>query len=285
MYKLFPLRMYEDLEKTYDIVDAMLSENIFDGFEVSPDYDYDKVVQSNYHELIDYAIKKYEPIVTCHSNPNFNLSFNDERLRQFAIDGLKKEIDFASSIGARLVVIHPGCYGQMDVPQTADTPQKQFLIELEQTKINRAIDNTIKGLQELCDHAMDKNVKIALENIILKNEVGKSPEDMNHIFESVNRSNLIFTLDAGHSFRYGIDPTEYIERLDFEPSHLHLSDNDGTCDLHDLIGVGDIDFQKLFNHLNEINYEGTVLCEVFLDSIEGLRNEASKITKLQEGKL
>ncbi len=280
MQKLFPLRLYDNQALSYEIVDQLLSNKIFAGFEISADYMYEEQIKTEYLKLINYAKTKYDPIITAHANPAFNLGFSDARLRNFALENLKQEIDFASTIGAKLMVIHPGCYGQMDVPKQADTKQKTLLINLEQTKIKRTIEFTIAGLITLCDYAKDKGVLIALENIILRNEVGKSPEDINYLFKAVNRDNLVFTLDAGHAYRYGINPADYLKRLDIKPFHLHLSDNDGHCDLHNVIGSNDIDFDQLFHELIAINFTGTVLVEVFLDNVNELQIEAAKIQTL-----
>ena len=45
--------------------------------------------------------------------------------------------------------------------------------------------------------------------------------------------------------------------------HIHLSDNDGSYDMHDALGTHNIDFERLFELLEKKNYKDICVIEVY----------------------
>ncbi|MBS7629846.1 sugar phosphate isomerase/epimerase, partial [Candidatus Bathyarchaeota archaeon] len=57
-------------------------------------------------------------------------------------------------------------------------------------------------------------------------------------------------------------PVEFIERFSDKIRHVHLSDNDGSGDLHLPIGCGKIDWHETLRCLKRC-YDGTITLEIF----------------------
>ena len=45
--------------------------------------------------------------------------------------------------------------------------------------------------------------------------------------------------------------------------HIHLSDNDGSYDMHDALGTHNIDFERLFEILKKNKYDDICVIEVY----------------------
>lgn len=75
-------------------------------------------------------------------------------------------------------------------------------------------------------------------------------------------------MDTGHSnkaMRYGNPtPAEIIRRLGSKITVLHLNDNDTLKDQHKIPMTGVIDWNEVFNALDEINYDGVYNMELNL---------------------
>ncbi len=75
-------------------------------------------------------------------------------------------------------------------------------------------------------------------------------------------------VDTGHSnkaMRYGNPtPAEVIRRLGSKVEVLHLNDNDTFIDQHKIPMTGVIDWNEVFNALDEINYNGVYNMELNL---------------------
>ena len=68
----------------------------------------------------------------------------------------------------------------------------------------------------------------------------------------------------------------FAERL----RHIHISDNlGGFGDLHLPIGAGTIEFEKIFNVIRGMRYDGTMTLEVFAPDRTYLRISKDKIAE------
>ncbi|MCK4245922.1 sugar phosphate isomerase/epimerase, partial [Candidatus Bipolaricaulota bacterium] len=73
-------------------------------------------------------------------------------------------------------------------------------------------------------------------------------------------------IDIGHahlSQDAGRQPIEnYLKRYREQLIHLHLHDNSGKQDNHRLLGKGSVDWEKLFDVLEAIRYNGPAVLEI-----------------------
>lgn len=122
----------------------------------------------------------------------------------------------------------------------------------------------------LAPTAEASNVKICLETYGKVNINGEfqptffsHPHQMLKQFETLKTNNKTICVDIGHTneafYRGASSPGEMIRYLGEKVTHLHLHDNNGTVDLHSaplFDKRGCIDWEDVFDALDEINYTG-----------------------------
>ena len=157
----------------------------------------------------------------------------------FSVDFLKGEVERASILGIKNMVLHPGSY-------------------VSYTK-EEAINSIIKGLNIILNN--DKNVTICLETMAGKGtEIGSNIEEIKTIIEGVKYQDKIgVCLDTCHLFDSGIDLTKfdtYLEEFDKQIGLdyikcIHINDSKNIIgshkDRHENIGIGNIGFDTLIN--------------------------------------
>lgn len=85
-------------------------------------------------------------------------------------------------------------------------------------------------IERLLDLAVRYEVRIALENV-------KAPGPVEWLLDRYDSPFLGLCYDAGHDFVYQAPPYCILERYASRLLALHLHDNDGTADQHDLLGM------------------------------------------------
>lgn len=155
----------------------------------------------------------------------------------FSVSFLKGEIERASLLGIKYMVLHPG----------ASVSYKK----------EDSIESIIKGLNLILDNDLD--VTILLETMAGKGtEIGSTMDDLKKIINGVKYQNKIgVCLDTCHLFDSGVDLTNFDEYLDnFDKNIglsyikcLHINDSKNELgshkDRHENIGLGNIGFDNL----------------------------------------
>lgn len=156
--------------------------------------------------------------------------------------GLRAEIDFASRIGAPILVVHPGSFGLDRPDRRPDVPE----------------------IERILDHGRQRRVMIALENT--PNAMWALDRALDDFGDDPATSNLGICIDVGHAFLSsdaGRHPLrDYLRRYRGQLAHLHLHDTDGVNDSHDAPGRGRINWNDLFSILEDIHYTGRGILEV-----------------------
>jgi sugar phosphate isomerase/epimerase len=109
----------------------------------------------------------------------------------------------------------------------------------------------IKRLLEIAER---KNINIALENL-------RKNEFLDFIFANIQSDRLGFCYDSGHENCYtkGLD---LLAKFGSQLMALHLHDNDGTDDDHQIPGEGTIDWRTLMKKIKQTGYTGAIALEV-----------------------
>jgi sugar phosphate isomerase/epimerase len=182
-----------------------------------------------------------------------NLGSYFEEVRRFSKERVKAAIEFASTIQADPVVVHPG-YSLM----------KEKLQVLNE----QARENFLKDLGEVVSFADGLGVRLALENgqmpFFFLYNVHEFP------FYGDRVPHLGTTLDVGHAFiaKYQareVDPEgailEDVRQLGLERLfHVHLHNNRGGRDDHSFLS-GTINMERILKGLHEAGYRGKVIIE------------------------
>jgi len=155
--------------------------------------------------------------------------------------GLRREIDFAESVGACVLVLHPVCLGLLKPDDRLDVPE----------------------ILRLSEYAARRGVRLALEN--LDDAIWLLDRVLEEIGDDPEVTNLGICIDAGHAYMShdaGRGPVcNYLERYAGQLAHVHLHDNHGESDEHLIPGEGTIDWPRVLRTLEEIGFTGTAVLE------------------------
>ena len=162
----------------------------------------------------------------------------DENERLESINQCKLAIDAALEIGGKIVVIHLISYGIPD----GDTKQKM-------------IEQGFGSVKTLTEHAIDKNVKLALEN----GQKQDYDSVLSQLLIEFSDVSVGFCYDSGHENVQGAC-FNILEKFGHRLLTTHLHDNLGS-DTHLLPYEGNIDWKRFREIVHSINYSGNLLLE------------------------
>ena len=171
---------------------------------------------------------------------------------------LRREIDFAHHLGAKTIVLHPGCFGLVVEDDRPDWPE----------------------IVRILDYAAKFGVQLAMEN--LKDSIWALDRILDEIGDDPEETNLGICIDIGHanlSEDAGRHPvTNYLERYAGQLIHLHLHDNQGTSDDHLLPGEGTVDWPYVLEVLERLKYSGTAVFETRQHGLSPIENVNRALT-------
>ena len=182
-----------------------------------------------------------------------SLTATDEKIRQDAVDTIKRAMDMAAQTGCNLVDVWLGQDGY-DYPFQAD-----YL---------KAWDMMVEGLRECADH--NKDVIVGMEYKIKEprthcyiGTIGKNIL----LFDAIKRDNLGIVLDVGHSLEGYESMAEsaalskyFGDRL----TYLHLNDNWRLWDDDMMVGsIHTIELLELLFWLEKIGFDGWYSLDIF----------------------
>ena len=147
-------------------------------------------------------------------------------------------IKAAGKIGAKYVVVHP----------------------FKHNDGTDEVDDIIEYYRSLLPYAKESGVKIATENLF---RAAQNPEKMNRLLRGIDDDDFVLCFDTGHSAVVGIPPEEFLREVDFKYLKvLHLHDNDGKRDLHQLPYTGTLKWDSIIVALAKGGYSGNMNLEV-----------------------
>jgi L-ribulose-5-phosphate 3-epimerase len=163
-------------------------------------------------------------------------------------DALKRRIDFAQTIGAKIVV--------------SDATRRHEVDGEDWTKL-------VQTLRQLGDHAVSRGVKLALET---HGGITRNGALCARLLDEVNHAAVGVNYDTGNIYYYndGFDPAEDVKLIAHRVIQVHLKDTRGGkgdwlfCGL----GEGRVDFPAIVKTLRASGFDGPWSLE-----IEGERGE------------
>lgn len=109
-------------------------------------------------------------------------------------------------------------------------------------------------IKRLVEVAERKNVNIAIENL-------RRPDYLDFVFTNIQSNRLGFCYDSGHENCY-TKGTDLLIQYGSKLMALHLYDNDGMDDQHQIPGEGMIDWSVIIQKLKTTGYVGAIALEV-----------------------
>jgi sugar phosphate isomerase/epimerase len=240
-------------------------------------------------------IRDYNFLYSVHSPNPLNLM--DKVDRALHISVFNASLEFASDVGAKALVYHPGryipeetfpIYGKNDLSED----EKQELLLTEAEIISRLSDEWTK-------------VTICMENA--RPYLFHSPycyaerlESLKEQVLRINKDNVKINLDFGHLYMaskfYGFKPAEAVNEIKNLIAHTHIHDNYGNAvyshekqqthqipfgkgDSHMPVGWGEIPFGEILSTFVD-SYQGLWMMELrnrYFEQIEDSRNNLVEI--------
>lgn len=183
--------------------------------------------------------------------PFTELDLSRPDLCDHTVEYFKGLIKEGSSIGIKRFVVHPS--GE---PVFSD----QRAAQLECSK---------KSLTRLAEYAKSLNGIICVEDLP-RSCIGRNSEEMLELLSAHDDLRVCF--DTNHLLS-NEKPHEYIRKIGNRIITLHVSDYDFLDERHWLPGEGDIDWQKIYQALSEIDYNGVWMYELNLKSPNSIVRE------------
>lgn len=169
-----------------------------------------------------------------------SLTSDDEACRIRAVQRLKEFIDFAAHFEDVVVII-----GLLRGKISEVDSSEHYWERLS------------KHLIECADYAMEKHVRLGLEMINrYEADTLNSTQDGLHFLEELGHPAIGLHLDSYHMNIEEADIRRSLEQAAGKLMHVHLADNDRYYPGH-----GHMDFQEIFETLDEIGYTGVAAVE------------------------
>jgi sugar phosphate isomerase/epimerase len=225
----------------------LLSQKAISVIELSdyhPRFSYDlDSIQSFSRILANKGIK----VSTLHTHveekiPGVSLSAANGSMRAKTITVYQQAIDCLAMLNGDILVTHDIGIAESDRPQ-------------DDHEYIALIDN----LRRLADYAGSKGIRIALENttttITCKAAAHRS------LVEAIGHEHVGCCVDTGHA-NLNQNVAEFIEIIGSYLITLHIHDNKGKSDNHQMPGWGNIDWPSVIDSLAAVDYTGIFMYEV-----------------------
>lgn len=283
MIKGFHIPFHFREDEIISLGERLIAAGHYQWIEIKWPCNYLGVDCASYLRGIRHLVKAYPLSVSCHIPTNLDLGQTNAGMRAELVRQIKSCMDYAAEFGTSILPLHPGTIMTMDIPETSETAVKRMLIAEGERKRESARRMTVEIVQETAEYAEQYGMTIVLENLLLPQEIAHTAEDLKNLVDRCERENVKALFDCGHAHRVGADIPAFIRTLGSRIAHVHLNDNDGTCDLHLQMGEGTIPFGPLFSALLEAGYRGALVMETsYRDSGELLKSSALLDNYLKE---
>lgn len=257
-------------EEIIRLGDVLLGSGEYSWIEIKWPNHYIGKEYESYVRGIQKLVQLYHPGVSCHIPTNLDIGQSNKYMQDAVIHQIKQCIDYAFKFNATILPIHPGTIMTFDPPSTDETDVKKSLRKALVSKKAEAKKLSIQVIQVIADYAKQYDMTIAVENLLLPQEICYTAKELKELVNECNRDNVKALYDCGHAHRVLEDVGEYARILDQSLVHVHLNDNDSTCDLHLQLKEGSIDYDAMFKAFANIQFYGPYVMETSYQSAEEL---------------
>ncbi len=245
-----------------------------------------EVVQAYRNQKAQIPVQKMREVLALGEMPcdslhgvfgeEFDPSSPDKRARRFAVDIFKAEGDLVLMLGGSLVVVH------------CSTIRHEGVSEEER---NKRISQLKKSIVELGEFGKEIGVTYAFENLPGYHPVGSDITELVAILEELGAPSTGMCFDSGHANMVG-NPVEAVGQTADQMIYMHFSDNSSEGDEHLMPTYGSIDTDALAKAICDINYNGTMMLEVFYSADElkkmideGCAERLAKVISIANGQM
>jgi len=246
-------------------------------------------------KMLNEILKDFDFAYSVHSPNPLNLM--DRENPELHISVLRATLEFASEIGSRIIVYHPGRYipeetfpvnGKRDIPED----EKKSLLDFEALKIaeiSLEFPEITICMENARPYLFHSPYCYAERIDLLKEQVLR-----------INRDNVKINLDFGHLYMasrfYNFDPASAVSEIKDLIAHTHIHDNFGNAvyyhekqqthqipfgkgDSHMPVGWGEIPIKELLSSF-VASYEGMFIMELRSRYFEHIRESKENLEGL-----
>jgi len=227
----------------------------FEGIELSLDGEGELSLTSTEKEILE--IKKYAADIGIEvpslatglfwDNP---MTSNDPKVMARACDIVKKQLETASILGAKTILVIPGLV------------HADFVENCEYVDYDKAYDRALKCVTELSAVAEKYDVYLCLENVW--NKFLLSPLELRDFIDKVGSEKVGSYFDVGNVVLNGY-PEQWIRILNKRIKSVHFKDYrrevGSLAGFVDLLS-GDVDYPAVMKAFEEIGYDGWAFAEM-----------------------
>lgn len=256
---------YEFGISTFILVSPFTDQDV-DQFDVAKEMGYDliEVCIEDPAVVSAEALKKASertglPVSICGAfGPDRDVSHEDPQKRRQGIDYLKVCVDIAQAVGS------PHVAGPM---YSATGKARLLPPEERQQQRQWAADS----LREVADYASERGVTLAIEPLNrFETDLVNTVEQGLELCELIGRDNVGLMLDTFHMNIEEKNIGAAITAAGDKIFHFQVSENDrGTP------GSGHVPWSETFDALKTINYQGSIVVESFLPTVEEIAKAVS----------
>lgn len=210
---------------------------------------------ASFQRKIHQLTNQYQCGLSVHApHIDVNYSSPNRYSRELATDLLMRSAEWAMTLNADVLVIHPGLgvngMSQGDWHRGYPSPEgwEQKSLPL------------VARIIEACGKSFP-NLKLAVENMIFPHEFFRTPADLKNLLQAINASNVGVCLDVGHATAAQQDWEEFFQTLGNSIFHLHLHDNNGSVDEHLPVGAGSINYEGFIQKIETYGFSGAITLE------------------------
>ena len=170
---------------------------------------------------------------------DITLDSNDPKIASISYERVKKSLDIATKLNCKAVIFHTNYITWMKDEKYRDN------------WVNKNKEIYLKLIEEY------KDLEIYIENMF-----DLDPDLLYRLVSEINHERIGVCLDVAHAAISGLDIECWFNKLKKYIKHIHINDNDLKIDSHTEIGKGLIDYKKVYQYINELNQNITILIEI-----------------------
>ena len=243
----------------YDIDEAltMIADSGFDAIDYSmtkEEYHCEETATEAFQNHLKDIRSRIEAkgLVVNQSHAPYPSAYEDSSRDQEAFDGIVRSMRNASTLGAKIIVVHPIFH----FPDGQDGNQEALF------------ERNIDFYNRLKPYCEEYNIKVAVENDwkwfrtlngrTMVRAANSTPEIFCRYLDTLNSPWFVGCLDLGHALIVKTDAEEFIRKLGTERLQaLHVHDVTPQYDSHLLpYHGGMVNWEGVIEALREINYQG-----------------------------
>lgn len=186
--------------------------------------------------------------------PEHDPSSPDEPTRRKTIETYRREADLAVTLGGKAVVVHPA------------PPAKQGEAVTEASR--RGLYGPLtRSFEDLAEIGRRQGVCFLIENLPGNYRFGSDPLELAQLIRRFDSPHIRMCVDLGHAHMTGYASSVVDECADVI-GYLHVHDNDGKADSHQIPGEGTIPWPTVQRQLARLPQNTPAMLELFFTEQE-----------------